>query len=689
MGALNWLIDPIGLTPHGFCLTWDPVLLWLQVGSDAITMLAYYSIPITLLWFTRKRPEMSRQQRRMLWLFGAFILACGTTHAVSILTIWVPAYWMEGLVKAATALLSIATAVMLWPLVPRLLASPSVETMNRLNGELRAIIADQDATTKELNESKTRLGLAQAGMQRTNEQLERAVTERTRELTQANEALSESEERFRRVVEAAPNAMVMIGTSGLIEMVNAQTEQYFGYARAEMLGRPVEMLLPVRFRQHHPNLRSGFFANPQSRPMGAGHDLFGMRRDGTEFQISIGLSPIETEDGMKVLSAIVDISVRVHLEARLRQSQKLEAVGRLTAGVAHDFNNVLQALLGGLELMLDEVADRPVAVEYGELAYRAAQHGAQLTHRLLAFSRQQILSPRSVSLQQLLSDVEGLIGRTFAPNIALKLAPVAAGCAVIADAAQLEAAVINLAVNARDAMAASGGRLTISALDAIAPAAFELAPRPYTVVIVEDTGPGMDATVLAQAFEPFFSTKGPDGSGLGLSMVQGFARQSGGEVHIESAPGLGTRVEIWLPSAAFPEVEPQAPIETSIQSGRILVVDDAPDVLVTVGAFLVKAGFHVTTVSSGDQALATLVSGTRFDAIVTDYAMPGLNGLDLLIQARELIPDLRGLIITGFSSPDLQQAIPDLIVLRKPFSRTDLVDAMRVLVPSVKTILQG
>jgi PAS domain S-box-containing protein len=511
------------------------------------------------------------------------------------------------------------------------------------------------------------------------------VAERTAELTRLNQTLAKNEERFRRVVEAAPNAIVMIGAGGQIEMVNTQAERMFDYPRAELLGQPVEMLLPARFRAQHPGLRSGFFAQPQSRAMGAGRDLFGLRRDGSEFQVEIGLNPIETEEGAMVLSAIVDISARVQLEAQLRQALKMEAVGRLTAGVAHDFNNLLQALMGGLELLLDEVDDRPAALEYGRIAYAAAERGGQLTHRLLAFSRQQTLLPRVIPVRQLLEDVEGLIARTFEPNITLRIAPVPGGLAAFADAAQLEAAIINLAVNARDAMK-GGGQLVISAFEAAATAAMGLAAGRYAVLAVEDTGHGMDAATLAQACEPFFTTKGLDGSGLGLSMVQGFARQSGGDVQIQSSVGRGTRIEIWLPVAAPPEKMAEKLVQRQQYRGRILLVDDAPDVLVTVGAFLLNAGFEVTRVATGDEALARLLSGERFDAIITDYAMPGLNGIDLLLQAREIDAMLPGMIITGFSNPDLRLELDEVVILRKPFKRAELLERVHDIINSTRQL---
>jgi CheY-like chemotaxis protein len=286
-----------------------------------------------------------------------------------------------------------------------------------------------------------------------------------------------------------------------------------------------------------------------------------------------------------------------------------------------------------------------------------------------------------VPVRKLLGEVEALIGHLFDANADIMMLPGPADLTVMADAGQLETAIINLAVNARDAMPA-GGSLRISAFLADADPAMALPPGNYTVIAVTDSGTGMDAGTLAQACEPFFSTKGLNGSGLGLSMVQGFARQSNGDVRIISTVGRGTTVEIWLPSATTPRpTRPPLP-EAAPQTvrGRVLLVDDAPDVLLTVGAFLRHAGLEVTRVENGDLALARLLAGERFDAVVADFAMPGLNGLDLLVQAREIDPSMAGLIITGFSDPDMLRGADNIVVLRKPFSRAELVEQVNLLI---------
>jgi PAS domain S-box-containing protein len=490
--------------------------------------------------------------------------------------------------------------------------------------------------------------------------------------------LARSEERFRIVVEAAPSAMVMFNAHGRIEMVNVQAEVTFGYLRSELVGQKVDMLIPERHRAHDLAVLSEFFTEPLVPAMEAAPALLGLHKDGHEFPIYIRLKSIEINGDCLTLSTILDVTERTQLEAQLRQSQKMDALGRLTAGVAHDFNNLLQAMMGSLELLLDDVADSPESTEHGQIALRAARRGGELTHRLLAFSRQQVLTPKVVPATELFDGVVNLIARTFGPNVVLLLSPIRDDLAVMADVAQLEAAILNLAVNARDSMNGRG-RLTLSAYAAEADASMTLSPGHYIVIAVEDTGSGMDAATVARACEPFFTTKGLDGSGLGLSMVQGFTRQSGGDLRIVSTVGSGTRVEIWLPRLSVSETASAIARVPKTFKGQILLVDDDNDVLVTVAAFLRNAGYFVTSVDTGGKALALLLAGNRFDAIVTDYAMPGSNGIDVLQQAREIDETMPGLMITGYYNTGLRDVLEGACILRKPFSRAELVERLEGL----------
>ena len=377
---------------------------------------------------------------------------------------------------------------------------------------------------------------------------------------------------------------------------------------------------------------------------------------------------------LRMAGISLDITERVRTEERIRQSQRVEAVGRLTAGVAHDFNNVLQALLGGLEIAIEDVADQPDVRAELELAMQAGQRGARLTSHLLSFARQQDLRPTALELPKLLRELSRTLGRTLGRDVAVRFDMPLDLPPVLADAAHLDSALLNLALNARDAMP-RGGELRI-----------EASAQPGQVLIaVSDTGLGMTAEVLAQACEPFFTTKGVKGSGLGLSMVQGFARQSGGELRIQSAIGAGTRIEILLPIA---QQSPVAPVPQTPQyargEGRVLVVDDDADVGRVTAVFLRKAGFEVVVTSGSNEALVHLgadPSPLAFDVLVTDYAMPGMNGADLVMQAREQRSGLPAMVITGYVGAEGLDRLPsDMVILRKPFQREDLVRKVKALI---------
>lgn len=379
-----------------------------------------------------------------------------------------------------------------------------------------------------------------------------------------------------------------------------------------------------------------------------------------------------TDEINLLLLSLRDVTDTVDLENRLRQAQRMEAVGQLTAGVAHDFNNMLQAQLGAIELLVDEVADRPHALEMANLALNAGEHGARLTHSLLSFSRQQHLMPRAVAISPLLDGLQRMLSHTLGPQIELAVTVDDEATPPFADPAQLEAALLNLALNARDAMP-DGGQLRIEARAGRAAdggGARDERAAGSVLLAVTDTGLGMEPEVASRSCEPFFTTKGVGkGSGLGLSMVQGFVQQSGGNLCISSEPGRGTRVELWLPSAAV-DMQPAGATsrrQKRRNTGRVLVVDDMLDVLAITAELLEEYGFEVVQAVHGEEALAILASERPFDIIVTDYMMPGLNGGELVRRACLACPGLRALVVTGYTDlATLGDLPPHVRVVRKP-----------------------
>jgi signal transduction histidine kinase len=366
-----------------------------------------------------------------------------------------------------------------------------------------------------------------------------------------------------------------------------------------------------------------------------------------------------------------EIAERERAEARLVQAQKMEAIGQLTGGIAHDFNNLLTAVVGSLDLLLRRTDDEKVR-RLARNALQAAERGATLTAQLLAFSRRQRLSPVAVDANAIVSGMGDLLARSIGAQIRVETRLNPDLWRALADPTQLEVMILNLAINSRDAMPA-GGRLTIETrnLSSVpSPLSAELSPGEYVAISVSDTGSGMPAHVQARAFEPFFTTKEQGkGTGLGLAQLYGFAKQSGGTARIESELGHGTTVTIYLPRTR--SLAAEIPVEIAetkrSRAARILVVDDDEDVRVVAAAMLEEIGFEVNAVASGEAALRALKDG-GFQLLITDLAMPGMNGLELSRRARLIAPDTPVLFASGYADVQIfGEELSDERVLKKPY----------------------
>ena len=377
-----------------------------------------------------------------------------------------------------------------------------------------------------------------------------------------------------------------------------------------------------------------------------------------------------------------------HREVERQHAAKMEAVGRLTAGIAHDFNNYLQTITSSLEIISADYLAEPEAREIAQIAHKAANNGAKLTHRLLSFSRQQVLQPCRVNVAPLLSDLRKLIAdaRVFTTAIRCKIAVEPFTDDLHVDAAQVETCLLNLVLNARDAMP-QGGTLHLAARNAGSQDRLfgSLTPGRHVVLTVRDSGRGMDESTMAQAFEPFFTTKAfGSGSGLGLSMAQGFCHQSGGDIRILcNRDQPGTTVELWLP-ALPPDMPADDEVDVNVatigrRTGRLLLVEDEHDVLVALSAILVRGGFEVVSVNNGAEGLMRLHDREPFDAVLTDHAMPDMTGAEFLARAAADMPGLPMLMLSGGEVDDAGlAALPQAVrLLRKPVRRMGLLNAVR------------
>ena len=632
--------------------------------------------------------------------------------------------------------------------------------------------------------------------------------------------------RFAGLLEAAPDAMVCVDADGRIALVNAQTERLFGYGRDELVGQPVEMLVPDAVRAIHPGRRAGYVSDPRPRPMGAGMELAGRRRDGSTFPAEISLSAIDTEEGILVSAAVRDVTQRQlaaetaaqlasiiqsshdavigktldqvitswnpgaerlygytaaevagrhiemlipvedrereaavvaavargeradqyqtrrlrkdgttvevsltlspiadrtgtivgvatvardvterleiaaeqerlrtqterdKLERHLHQSQRLESLGQLAGGVAHDFNNLLGVISNYAAFVGEEVARQlPGGRGQGvrddiEQVQQAAERAAGLTHQLLAFARQEMIQPRVLNINDVVASVEQLLIRTLGEHIEL-ITDLAAGLPpVLADPGQVEQVLLNLAINARDAMP-RGGKLVINTASTIVDdtaSQAQLPPGQYVALKVSDTGTGIPKDVLDRVFEPFFTTKPKgEGTGLGLATVYGIITQAGGHVRIYSEPGLGTSLTALLP-VTEQDITPAAPPQAEPRHGHgqiVLVVEDEPAMREVTRRILDRNGYQVVAAASGAEALDVLASQVdHIDVLLTDVIMPRMQGKELADKIRILQPAARVVFMSGYTQGLLgAQGVlePGVHLIEKPFSESTLL----------------
>jgi len=379
------------------------------------------------------------------------------------------------------------------------------------------------------------------------------------------------------------------------------------------------------------------------------------------------------------------IAERERIESVLRQAQRLEAVGQLTSGVAHDFNNLLMVVLGNLRQMQKAETD-PANLRRLQMMVQAAERGAQLTTQMLAFSRRQQLDPRAVDLNETVLGMHDLLQSTMGGSVAIVTQLQPDLWPAMIDPTQIELVILNLAINARDAMEV-GGRLTVETANVTLPAAIGPEEPPagdYVMVAVTDTGPGMSEEVKARVFEPFFTTKGVGkGSGLGLSQVFGLAKQSGGGVRIDSLPGQGASVKVYLPRADVdpqrdaPQHEPNSSADAANLS--VLVVDDDSAVREVTAEILGELGYRVIEAGSGGEALHLLERGDRIDVMLVDFAMPGMNGAEVAREARARRPEVPILFVTGYADTAALEQAGEGGILRKPYLERELAAKLRAV----------
>jgi PAS domain S-box-containing protein len=509
-----------------------------------------------------------------------------------------------------------------------------------------------------------------------------------------SEATGATELRLRAAVESSPSGILMTDARGGIVLVNREIERLSGYSREELLGRSIETLVPERYRSGHAGFRGGFMANPKVRAMGAGRDLYGLRKDGTEVPVEIGLTPVATGEGMFILASIVDISARLaaeaerrRLEEELRQAQKLEAIGTLAGGIAHDFNNILFGIVGYAELMGKAASPEAAAHDRAELL-RAAQRGRDLVERILVFSRRQPTERHPVELGRSVEEAVKLLRATLPPGIELQVTVHPQSPRIRADLTSIHQVLMNLGTNAAHAMPGGGVVEILVEPRYLRDSVVRLHPGlhegPYGVLVVRDKGAGMDSVVRQRAFEPFFTTKSKgSGTGLGLSMVHSIVKAHEGAIDLESEPGRGTTVTCFFPAIAVtPEEERAGAGEPPSGHGeRVLLVEDELSLAEMSARRLESLGYRVTVETDPLHALGTFSARPQdFDLMISDYLMPGMVGLELARAVHNVRPDLPIALLTGFIEDLPEEALRTAGVRRligKPATLLELAEALR------------
>ena len=493
--------------------------------------------------------------------------------------------------------------------------------------------------------------------------------------------LSRQRELLELAVDLSPVGKLAVDSAGNLVLVNREIERMFGYTRDELLGKPIELLLPIRFREGHPGLRASYSQTPQTRRMGTGRDLYGLRKDGSEVPVEIGLSPVYTAEGLYVLSSVVDLTARRENEQRMRQAQKMEAIGTLASGIAHDFNNILLGIIGYAELLVHESALGGRAREDVNQILRAASRGRELVKRILTFSRHNDVSRVPLSPVGAVTDTLRFLRSSIPAAVTLRDWIDPATPQVFSQETLLSQIVMNLTTNAAHAMS-NGGVVEVElgpsrVETARYTTAGQLSPGLYCRIRVRDTGTGIEPSILSRIFEPFFTTKPPDeGTGLGLSVVLGIVEIHNGAIDVETSHS-GTSVAVYLPSCEAAAKEtgeaPSVP--------QVLVVDDEAHLAGMMARTLRLFGLGTTDFSSSLEALeAFRAKPGSFDLVVADNNMSHLTGLELAASIREVRPDIPVLIVSGLpekSGVEEQQSVSRF--LSKPFTVNEFGEVLEEL----------
>jgi PAS domain S-box-containing protein len=592
--------------PHGHCYLWHKDILWLNVVSDVIIALAYFAIPFALFYLVRKRKDLHFNW--IFIMFATFIVACGTTHILEIVTVWHPIYGVQGLVKFVTASTSVATAIALWFLMPKAISLPGPSDLEQKNRELRAL--------------NLRL-------------------------------LQSSDSKLRQVIESAPAGLIMVDKKGEIVLCNAQIESLFGYRREELLGKRIEMLIPERFREDHPNHRNMYFAIPETRQMGAGRDLTGLRKDGIEFPVEIGLNPVQTEEGSFVLASIVDITERKKFARDLSVAKEAaeaanSAKSSFLANMSHEIRTPLGAVLGFSELIIDPQIRPSEKANFVAAIRRNGELLSSIINDILDLSKIEAgkmeITTQEIALIEILTDTKTLLDlQANEKGIYLKVMVDHGVPEVITtDPLRLRQILINIIGNAIKFTAKGGVEVRIQ----VEPRENSRAQLKF---VITDSGPGISADQVEKLFAPFSQADSTTkrkygGTGLGLVLSKRFASLLGGDVSLtESKLNQGSTFTVTIdpgplhpPSSGSSSIGPAKKFRGGalpLDGVRVLLAEDFADNQIIISQILKLAGAKVDLAMNGKEAVETAMQG-QYHIVLMDLQMPIMDGFEATVELR-------------------------------------------------------
>jgi PAS domain S-box-containing protein len=503
-------------------------------------------------------------------------------------------------------------------------------------------------------------------------------------------ALLDSERMARGIIDTALDAFIQMDESGIIVDWNSQAQAVFGWSRDDAIGKVLgELIVPEQHRSRHRDGLVRFLRSGDSAILGKRFEIEALRRDGTQFKVELSVTALRRRGDTVFNGFIRDLTESIAAEERSRQSEKMEAVGQLVGGIAHDFNNTLTVITGTIDLLADGVADKPHLLTIAKLISEAADRGAELTGHLLAFARKQPLQPRETDINDLIVAAQGLCRRSLGEQVEIKTVLEQNAWTALVDPTQLTTALLNLAINARDAMP-SGGCLTLETKNVVLDESYaatnrEVQPGNYVMIAVSDTGAGIPEAIRDKVFEPFFSTKAVGkGTGLGLSMVYGFVKQSNGHIKVYSEEGHGTTIRLYLPRSGAQSVQPAAAaLAPAIEGGSetILIVEDDLLVRTYVTTRLKNLGYQTLEAANAAEAIEIADRGAKFDLLFTDVIMSGaMNGRQLADAMAKRRPGIKVLFTSGYTENAIVhhgRLDPGVLLLAKPYRNAELARMVR------------